>query len=732
MSKLVEPLYAALREHDALQEYDLVEAPRPPADPAALAKVAAALALPPDAIALLAAADGWRGFMPGWELLGVGALEAAQADAASAFDDCETDEEVAGAALVIARSENDAGMLFYDRRTRQPDGRMQLVEWLYEDRQRYTGLEELFGELLAAARAGIADEQAARAELEAEWTEAWRVREAAALREALRQRLATAELPPAPSLARLAALSAASRDDVATWGDGSAAASVLPTDLDTEDAKVCLTLFLHLRGAPSPDEVRRVVAAFCGHFPEAGFPSVARFSWYEARRASLTSPARRSVGASDPSVGSIVGPIVGPIVDPVLDEAIGHPARGGSLGLSVVLASEDGPLPTRFARSLAVTSPTLELHVPGPLARCQSASCLELRLPLGTSPATLRALALELSSILPAIYGYAGYGAVARGVSGVTQVYEWSRRLLCLDVRDARLELAALRDSVKNAAWLTLLGEPLVAALRERFGPTALDFSGHDVDVTPTSHGVLLTAGALSLGDVQGAFPRAVAEVDRRISPLRLRGFSNQELHSLGGVRFFATYTTYDGPFAEGFATRDWLERWIAPERHLGPTPRQQGEALLAAFDAAAHTAGVAAWQARRDRSSFNDLVQLLVSTAHGHETRDEAVAALEWAGRFAMRAQGRVLTALFYGLLLRGDLERARPYLSLVPEAAARYPRLLHNAACVAARLGDRAGALAFVRSAKAAGYDAFSSMQTDSDLTSLQGDPEFDALFA
>lgn len=730
VGSLVGPLYAALREHDALQDYDLVEAPRPPAEPDALAAVAEELELPPDAVELLAAADGWRGFMPGWELLGAAALAEAQAGAATTFDDCETDEETAKAALVIARSENDAGMLFYDRRTRQADGRMQLVEWLYEDRQRYAGIEELFGELLRTAQEGIADEHAARAELEEEWTEGWRARDRAALAEALRARLAAATLPPRLTAERIAALpaliaasaeasaSAATLDTSASSAAAAAASAaaraalgepLLPAALDADDAKLCLTLFLHLRGAPSPDELRRAIAAFRRHFPEPAFPSVSRFSWYAARPTMLAAE------------------------DPELDEAIGRPARGGAWGVCVTLGAEEGRLPSRFTRSLAVDSPSLELHVPGPLARSRSSSCLELKLPLATEPARLRALALELADLVPFLFGYAGYGAAASGIPGVTKVYEWSRRCLGLDVRDARLELAALRDSVKNAAWLTLLGAPLVAALRERFGADALAFEGFDVQAAAAAHGLVLTAGALSLGDVAAAaFPIAVAEVDRRICPLRLRGFANDELHSIGGVRFVSTYTAYDGPLGDGFATRDWLERWISPEAHLGPTPLQQGEALLAALDRAAGTSGLPAWQEQRKKARFAELVWLLATTSHGHPLLDETVAALEWAARFPLRPQGFVLAKLFYSLLLRGDLERARPYLGLVPAAAPHHPLLFHNAACICARLGDRAQALAFTRGAKEAGYSAFVSMRTDDDLKSLFGDPEFDALFA
>lgn len=55
---IVDTLYSAIREHEALQEYDFVEPPNPPADPEELAAVAKALELPPDAVAFLAHADG--------------------------------------------------------------------------------------------------------------------------------------------------------------------------------------------------------------------------------------------------------------------------------------------------------------------------------------------------------------------------------------------------------------------------------------------------------------------------------------------------------------------------------------------------------------------------------------------------------------------------------------------------------------------------------------------------
>lgn len=697
--KIVDELYAATRELEALQEYDFVEEPNPPASAAQLAALTGALELPPDLVAFLAHADGWKEAFPGWHIFGTAELEEAQGEASVTFEDCETDEEVAKAALVIARSENDAGMIFYDRRTRQPDGRMELVEWLYEETGRHAGLEELFAERLEAERFGIADERAARAELEEEWTEAWRAHEASALRAATRERLATAELPPRLTAERIAALALPP-------GDPSTAAS--PDLLESEDATLCITLLLHLRGAPSPDELRAIVAAFRAQFPEPAFPNVSRFSWDTGRPSTLAADC------------------------PVLDEAIGHPARGGALGLTVTLASEDGPPPLRFLRTLEVTDPRLELQVQGPLRRTSLSSCIEVRLPLSTDPARVRQLALALAGAVPFLYGYASYGAVASGIPGVTEVYRWCRYCLGIDVRDARLELGALRDSVKNAAWLTLLGDVFVQSLRERFGAEALVFDGLAVQVTPAAHGLVLEAGALSLDDVRaGAFPYAVAEVDRRISPLRLRGFCNDELLSIGGRQFIATYTAYDGPFGDGSATHDWLERWTAPERHLGPTPFERGEALLRALDGAAGTNGLAEWEGKKQKARFSDLLQQLATTVHGHETLDEAVALLEWAARFSEHPQGILLLKLFYGLLQRGDLERARPYLGLVEPASRRVKALFHNAACVAVRLGDRAGALAFLKSAKESGYPAFSSMQSDSDLQSLAGDPEFDALF-
>ncbi|OJY16011.1 MAG: hypothetical protein BGO98_25535 [Myxococcales bacterium 68-20] len=163
---IVDALHGAIREHEALREYDFVEKPNPPADPDALAPLARELELPPDYVAFLAHANGWRGVRPGWELLGTDALAEAQEDATSTFEDCDTDVEVAKAALVIGRSENNAGMLFFDRRTRQADGRMELVEWLYEDDARHLGIEAFFIEQLTMAREGIAAERAARAEVE--------------------------------------------------------------------------------------------------------------------------------------------------------------------------------------------------------------------------------------------------------------------------------------------------------------------------------------------------------------------------------------------------------------------------------------------------------------------------------------------------------------------------------------------------------------------------------------
>lgn len=694
--ELVDTLYAAIREHEALEEYELVEAPCEPADPDALDAVAKELGLPPDYVAFLARADGWSGVIPGWELLGTDALVEAQEHAATTFEDCETEEAVAASALVIGRSENDAGMLFYDRRTLRDDGSMELVDWLYEERARHGGLLDLFAGRLGVARAGIASEHAARSALEAEWTAAWRTEDAKRLLAATRERLAHAEMPARLGVERLALLDAAGGEPL------------VPEQLDADDAKLCISLFVHLRAAPSPGEIRAIVAAFRRHFREPAFPNVARFSWDEGRRATLADG------------------------DPVLDAAIGSPARGGELGITVTLASTDAEPEHRLFGRFVSADPVLAIHVPGPLETKTCASCIDVKVPVGTDPSRIRALALEIAALVPFLYGYASYGALAQGVSGVTKVYEWSRRCLGIDVRDARLELRALADSVKNAAWLTLLGDVFVTALEERFGEGALTFDDPAVTTTKTAHGLVVEAGALSLDDVKGGpFPIAVAEVDRRIAPLRLRGFANDELHSIGGRMFVATYTTYDGPFEDGSATRDWLERFTAPEGHLGPTPLERGKAHLRAIDAAAGTNTLAAWEARK-KTRFSDLLQQINASAHGHETKDDVVEALAWAGRFPGYSQGVALVKLFYGLLLRGEAARATPYLALVPACAKRTKMLYHSAACVAARLGDTAAALAFAKEAKASGYEQLATMKSDADLKDLVGDPEFEALFS
>ena len=704
--KSVDDLAKLVAEHDALYEYDHdpEEDPQPPAPAEARAAIVDKLGLPPDYAAFLARCDGWREFEWGWVLAGTGTLETVAENTETTFEDCDVEEDAAKAALVVGFSENDASMLYYDRRTRKPDGSMDLVAWLYEELARYPSIDAYFALLAAGTREEIERQRAARQATRDEWTDAWRARDDAAFREQLASRLAspTVALSPVVTAERIEALAIGREPAVAA------------RDLRAADAGVLVAISFYLRAAPTPAEVTAIVKAFHRRFPERPQATIER------------------LGAGDRDV--TVSSLADPEHDPVLAAALDGPATSGKFGVTVILDEVGAKPQPEFLRDRTSTAPKLHVLAMRDTLDPTSSSYVAIDLAVDTDPGIVRELVMEIADLVPFVSGQAGYRARASGEEAVAAVYHWSRRFLALDVHDLRLELAPLRSAVKGASWLTMIGAPIRDALVARFGPDHVTFDAACGIVTTTGrHGVVIESGALDLGDVRSSgFPFAIAEVDRRIAPLRLSGFSNDELLSIGGRQWIATYTEYDGPFGDGTATADWLTRFVVPEGHLGPTPLTHATRLLRAFDEAHGASFVAKWNAEAKKNPrFGELLRHLVNAAHAHDASDEALGALEYVASLASRVQSRAVNNLFYTLLRRSELDRARPFMALAMELGPKNPGIFHNAACILARQGDRAGALTMVKAAIANDYEKKSALETDADLASIAAEPEFRALF-
>jgi hypothetical protein len=477
--------------------------------------------------------------------------------------------------------------------------------------------------------------------------------------------------------------------------------AVEPADLGVRTgrdsgAALALHLVLYLGFYPTPDEVLRSYRAFRRHFPVAG-----RLQWARPQRYAL-----EPHDVADPD-----------------DESWAAALRVDGSGLFGIRASV--VTPARYTLNVCGVPPTDD--------GTPRASFCEVIVPPDEDPGRLARLARELAEILPVRSGHGGLSAYAAGDDedvAYQEIFRWCRRFFGLDVVALDGWLGAATTRVVGAAWLTVLGPTFAEVLADR-----LEFVADDISVTPAGAGVMVTAAAApTLGDVRrGGFPVAVAEVDRRLGPLRADGWHRTSTMFMSGDVWELTSSELPGAFADHHMTGAWHNRLLDPAGFLGPTPRQRGVRHLRALHAAHRGNELGEWRAsvKDGTASFGELLRLISAAVMADPTSDLSVAALEFTTSFVADAPDEAFSNLMYAYLNRGQIEHGVRFLAAAGRRSKRNPYFAHNAACVLAKAGDHDRALRLVRRARKLKYEGFAQMRTDTDLRDLWDDPRFVALF-
>jgi hypothetical protein len=726
VARLVDDIVAVQREIVVLAGDDEEPAPmRSGASSEAIERVEQARGreLPPAYAEFLRRHDGWPDFPYGPDLFGTDELsgpdyERAELLFGDSSDGLDVPKKVRKGLIIGADS--DGEYLFLTRSGK-------VISYRYGDVERHIDLPNYLDARLRSLREYRDSIARTIRDAEADWDPVIRAARESALLDRLRR---DDDRPPA------VAASTAPPPPADPMPEAVAPAALILAGSDDEDARaaVGLNLVLYLGSYPSPDEVLASYRAFRRHFPVSG-----PLRWAVPDRFFL-----QMRDAPDPDDESWTAALR---VD-----------RSGLFGLRATVTTPGaGPLGVASAslvpRSGVGSRYTINVcGIPPTDDGRPRASFCEVMVPPYEDPRRLAALARELIEILPVRSGHGGLTAYADGQDGEAwvEVYRWCRRFLGLDVGylDGWLEAATTR--LVGAGWLTVLGPAFATVLGDG---EPLRFVSPDIAVDVSAGGALITAGAApTLGDVErGEFPAAMAEVERRIRPLKVGGWHRQSMLYTSGIAFDVVESELPGGFNDHRMTGAWLNRLVDPAGFLGPTPRERGVALLERLHAEHRARSVTSaspeprsdvgdpgdqldeW--RRDdaagEASFDDLLRAISGAVMADPTSDTGLAALEYLTSFGEDTPTEAYNNLTYVYRTRGQLDDAVRFLPTALRYARKNPYLMHNAADVRALTGDLDGALTLLKRAKKLRYERFDTVRTDEDLRALWGDPRFTALF-
>jgi hypothetical protein len=187
-----------------------------------------------------------------------------------------------------------------------------------------------------------------------------------------------------------------------------------------------------------------------------------------------------------------------------------------------------------------------------PQKGAETASFCQVLMPEDCDPDLLYALVSGLAQEVPLLSGHAGYttqfNAQFKGAA-FDQIYAWTKRYLGIEVEDLNLTLPLMRDALKGANWLTVVGNTLWDRLlnhpkRPRHLPDGVKFE-------TLRQGRLFRAGSEPvIGDRnRRASPVPYAAVERLLEPIKLM-----------------EHPEFAGRFGEEQATNAWLRRLLAPD----------------------------------------------------------------------------------------------------------------------------------------------------------------------
>ncbi|MFT3717337.1 type VI immunity family protein [Pseudorhodoferax sp.] len=188
-----------------------------------------------------------------------------------------------------------------------------------------------------------------------------------------------------------------------------------------------------------------------------------------------------------------------------------------------------------------------------PKLGADTASFCQIQLPEDTDCEVLYGLARGLADELPLLSGHAGYTVqfdARLKNAAFDQIYAWAKRYLGVEVEDLNLTLPLMRDAIKGANWLTLVGHNLWAQLMDH--PDRAHELPEGVTYERLQYAGLFRAGVKPvLGDRNRRdFPYLYAVMEKVLRPLKLQH-----------------HPEFAGRFGREQATEAWLYRLLDPAR---------------------------------------------------------------------------------------------------------------------------------------------------------------------
>jgi hypothetical protein len=352
-----------------------------------------------------------------------------------------------------------------------------------------------------------------------------------------------------------------------------------------------------------------------------------------------------------------------------------------------------------------------------------SASLCQATLPMDADPELLIGLAQDLARVLPVRSGLAGFQARWSTAKGMSACYDWQRRFHGLDLQDSDHIYPAVREGVRGANWLTILGRGLTRAYAETKGVP--EFNEPQIQVLRDDACTIFRAGERpTLGDVaRGEAPMLYATVERCILPLKI-GTPNDAQR----IRVFTRFEAEDDRYGP------WLYRLTDPDCLLTHSAWELSQLLE-------ETAK------EGTPEEIDDLVGRLRAGEPGADAGRLSYNAGCYAAQRGFQAQARslyehslslpnpiasVIANLLPTYIRLGEIDRACEFAEEHLHRARELPLIYFNAACAFGERGDAERALELARRAIEEGYDKPELIKADSSLALLADDPRFQALFA
>lgn len=178
----------------------------------------------------------------------------------------------------------------------------------------------------------------------------------------------------------------------------------------------------------------------------------------------------------------------------------------------------------------------------------KAASFCQILMPENISCEVLHSIAHDIADQLPLLSGHAGYTAQFNARlkrTAFNQIYIWAKRFLGIEVEDLNLTLPLMRDAIKGANWLTIVGSELWERLIKQH-PIPFQQVPEGIVMEHLRYATLIKAGqSPTLGDRNRQdIPWLYGTVEKELEPIKVRD-----------------HPEFAGKFSDNHETGAWFQR---------------------------------------------------------------------------------------------------------------------------------------------------------------------------